>query len=444
MVVTGNLRSPGPVWQGWRVTNERGARQLVTTSVVAALLAALGALATVLFIRVLHAVIELVWTTIPDRLGVSGQGWTYILPVCALGGVLVGIARHFLGEWPRSLEESLEDFKRDRAFDYTHLLQAVVIALLSLGFGAALGPEAALTALIGGLCSWMALLIKANAAGRDTLTYLGIVGSLGALFGTAGAAALPLDDPGRREIKRLWVIVPGVIAAGVGAFVFSKLSGTGGYFHFNYPPYSFNAIDLLYALVPMVGGVVIAILLVVVGQAVADAFRRVPNKVVQSLLGGIGLGLLGTLTSYALFSGHEGIQELINETDLSAGRFAGLALVKVAAVAVCIGSGWKGGRFFPIMFAGAAIGLAMGPLVASMPPVVGLCAGMTAAVAGLLRKPLAAVILMLFLFPVALYPVVVVTGMVAGVIGQRLEARFPALAGTGTPEGDTSAASPPA
>jgi H+/Cl- antiporter ClcA len=432
------------VWQGVVVTNERQGPNLLTTSVVAALLAALGALATVVFIRVLHAVIEVVWTTVPGWFGTSEQQWTYVVPVCVLGGLLVGVARHFLGEWPRSLEQSLDDFRRDRAFDYRHLGQAVVIALLSLGFGASLGPEAALTALIGGLCSWMAMLIKANAVGRDTLTYLGIVGSLGALFGTAGAAALPLDDADRDQIKRIWIIVPGIVAAGVGAFVFEKLSGTGGYFHFNYPPYSFSAVDLLYALVPMAAGTAIAVLLLAVRRGADAVFTRIPNKVVQSLLGGLGLGLLGVVTTYALFSGHEGIQDLVNDMDQSAGWFAGVALVKIVAIVVCLSSGWKGGQFFPIMFAGAAIGLAVAAAAPSVLPMVGLCAGMTAAVGGLLRKPVPAVILMLFLFPFALYPVVILTGLISGLIGKRLEGRFPALVGTPSPDDAPSGASPAA
>jgi hypothetical protein len=58
---------------------------------------------------------------------------------------------------------------------------------------------------------------------------------------------------------------------------------------------------------------------------------------------------------------------------------------------------------------------------------VGLAGAMTAAVAALIRRPLAAGLLMLFLFPYDLYPVVAVAAVVGAGIAKLLVQRFPAL-----------------
>ena len=79
----------------------------------------------------------------------------YTLLLCTIGGVLVGLCAKYLGDYPKDLETSVGQFKRTKQFDDRHLVQGVVASLASLGFGAALGPEAALVSLVGGLSTWI-------------------------------------------------------------------------------------------------------------------------------------------------------------------------------------------------------------------------------------------------------------------------------------------------
>ena len=139
------------------------------------------------------------------------------------------------------------------------------------------------------------------------------------------------------------------------------------------------------------------------------------------------LGLLGAWSWLVLFSGHEGIQVVIDDAGLSVGFLLAVALAKVLATTALLGTGWKGGRFFPVMFAGAAAGLALAGLVSGVDPMVGLAVTMTTAIAVLIRRPVGAILLMLFLFPLALYPVVVVGGLLGGMGARRLEQRRPGL-----------------
>jgi hypothetical protein len=68
------------------------------------------ALVTVGIVELLEATHDIVWGSLPTALGTDPFSVVYVLPVCALGGVLVGLARRTLGEHPEPLEEALERF----------------------------------------------------------------------------------------------------------------------------------------------------------------------------------------------------------------------------------------------------------------------------------------------------------------------------------------------
>jgi H+/Cl- antiporter ClcA len=405
-------------------------RWLTVLAAVAVVLGGVGALVTVGFIKLLEWFTDLLWTDFADAVGATTADWWFVVPVCVVGGVLVGLCGRFLGDWPKQLETALADFRRDRVFDYRHLPNSLVASLVALTFGAALGPEAALVAIIGGLASWIGRIIGVGERAAESLNYVGVMAALGTLFGTAGAAALPLEAVDERPPlgRRLVLLLPGVAAAGAGALLFSALSSGGGYFDYTFRAYDFALSDLLWAMVAAAAGAVVAVALVSWSKVVAvPAARLTSHPEVLGALGGLALGLLASASALVLFSGHEGIQELIDDTDATTTFLVAISAAKVGAIGPLLAAGWKGGRFFPIMFAGAAAGLAVAGAFPDGAAMVGLAGAMTAAVAGLLRRPLAAGLLMLFLFPYDLYPVVAVAAVVGAGIAKLLLRRFPAL-----------------
>ena len=409
--------------------DDGGVGSLARTTVVAAALGLGGALVTVAFLAVLREIHEALWQDLPDALGIGYGAAAFVIPVCVVGGVLVGVCRHLLGEYPVGLEEALVSFRETRTFDHRHLPQAAVTSFVSLGFGAALGPEAALVSLVGGLSSWISQVIKLNARAASDVEYIGVSGALGALFGSAGVAALAFDEEhATRDPKRALIVIPGLAAAGVGLLVFRFFDSGPGYFDYTFPAYDFAATDLAWALLAVLVGVAVATAYLLLERAFDAAAPLLgPNRVVQSGVGGLLFGLLATTSTLVLFSGHEGVQELLDDPGATVGFLAAIAVAKLTATTLLLATGWKGGRFFPVMFAGAAAGLALAGAVGGVDPMVGLAAAMTVAIAVLIRKPAGAILLMLFLFPVDLWPVVVLGGLLAGVAAQRLERRHPAL-----------------
>jgi H+/Cl- antiporter ClcA len=405
-------------------------RWLVVVAGVAVVLGGAGALVTVGFIKVLEWLTDLLWTDLADALGATTGDWQFVIPVCIVGGVAVGMCARFLGDWPKDLEQALADFRRDRTFDYRHLPNSLVASLVALSFGAALGPEAALVAIIGGLSSWIHRIIGLGERAAESLGYVGVMAALGTLFGTAGAAALPLEvgDEPTPLGRRLVLLLPGVAAAGAGALIFSALSSGEGYFDYTFRAYEFAFSDLLWAVAAAAVGAAVSVALLASSRLVrVPAMRLTARPEVLGALGGLGLGLLASASALVLFSGHDGIQELIDDTNASTAFLVGISAAKVGAIALLLAAGWKGGRFFPIMFAGAAAGLAIAGAFPDGAAMVGLAGAMTAAVAALIRRPLAAGLLMLFLFPYDLYPVVAVAAVVGAGIAKLVVQRFPAL-----------------
>lgn len=70
------------------------------------------------------------------------------------------------------------------------------------------------------------------------------------------------------------------------------------------------------------------------------------------LIGGIGLGVFGTLLPMSLFSGeNEMIQIVETYTGYHAAVLLLIGFVKIFLINLCVESGWMGGFFFPIIFA---------------------------------------------------------------------------------------------
>ena len=108
-----------------------------------------------------------------------------------------------------------------------------------------------------------------------------------------------------------------------------------------------------------------------------DGPAEVGSGVVLGLVGAIG----GPIT---LFKGLQQMGELVqNRADYSPGQLALIAVVKFVALLVAASAGFRGGRVFPSVFIGAALGTLAAALVPGIPLQVAVASavlGMTLAV----------------------------------------------------------------
>jgi len=208
---------------------DKEALAYVKTLVLAALLGFPVAFAAVLFQTVIHDVIHLVWEEIPDELGWSEpRGW-YVVLVPAVAGLLVAAAVRLPGHGGHS---PLEGLGAD-PIPPIALASILPAALATLGLGLVLGPEAPLIALGLGLGALAVKVIRMEGTGAQLLVLAGAFSAVAALFGgplvaafllievTAASGKIPAEQIGR-------ALLPGFVAAGTGAMVFTGVADWPG------------------------------------------------------------------------------------------------------------------------------------------------------------------------------------------------------------------------
>lgn len=331
---------------------------------------------------------DVLWETLPDALGIGRWSVAWTMVVLTTTGIAVGLVvwKVHGHAGPDPATTGLVDAPLPAG-----VVPGLLVATgLALAGGVSLGPENPITAVNIALAYWLGRRLLPGSPAQ-VWAALGAAGTVGALFGTPVAAALILTEslvsaprpqtPDGRS-PSLWdqLFAP-LVAAGAGG-VTAKLLGAPA-FGIPLPPFEGpHWGDLLSALL-------IAPLAALLGMAAVYAFPHVhrvfhllPHPVLALTLGGVVLGLLGALGGrLTLFKGLEEVGELAADPAAhSAGSLVLMSVVKLVAVMVACGSGFRGGRIFPSVFAGVAFGLAACALV----PAVQLPVGVTCGVLGVL------------------------------------------------------------
>jgi H+/Cl- antiporter ClcA len=383
--------------------DERALRYL-RTLVYAALLGIPVAFAAVFFQTAIHDVEHVVWEVVPDELGWSEPAGWYVVGVLGLAGALVAAACRLPGHGGHSPLEGLS-IEGVAPRDVWSILLA---ALASLALGAVLGPEAPLIALGLVLGIVASRLMRMAGTEGQLLAFAGAFAAIAALLGGPLVAAFMLFEiatsKGMIPAPALGrALLPGFVAAGSGALVFTGIEGWPGLHQASLkipslPAYDTVQISDLAWSFPLA----IAVAAVVVGfrhlahEVAARGPRRLELKLVAA---GLLIGVLAVVFRAAtdrpvelvLFSGQGVLPEIVAEG--SAGVLGFLVLMKGLAYALSLGGGFRGGPIFPAL----AIGLAMCVLAADILPGLALtpavAVGAAAATSAVLRIPFTAVLL---------------------------------------------------
>jgi H+/Cl- antiporter ClcA len=166
-------------------------------------------------------------------------------------------------------------------------------------------------------------------------------------------------DPGDRRIP-LWdrLFLP-LVSATVGSVVTLSLSDLS--LAIDVPQYAFQPGDLAIGLAIAVAAAVVGVVAAAVFVPLHRMFLRLRDPLLRLTVGGMLLGVLGVIGGpLSLFKGLEQMKELPEKAGtMTALALLGLGLIKVVALLVAATSGFRGGRIFPALFAGVALGFAV-------------------------------------------------------------------------------------
>ena len=213
---------------------------------------------------------------------------------------------------------------------------------------------------------------------------------------TAASGRIPAADLGR-------ALLPGFVAAGTGALVFTGVDGWQGLHQASLalpelPAYETVRIaDLAWCLVVAAAVAVVVVALRHLAHAVAwrASIRPLPTLVVAGVLvGSLAVAfrqLADRPVDLVLFSGQSTLPAVAVEG--SAGVLLLLVLAKGLAYALSLGAGFRGGPVFPAIALGVALGVAAANILPGLETTPAIATGIAAGTAAVLRVPFTAVLL---------------------------------------------------
>jgi len=404
-------------------------RSYVGLLVLATIIGMPVAAAAYFFLAAVHWLQGWIFTDIPKGLGFGSEPlWWPILPL-VLAGLLVALTIKYL---PGTGGHSPADGFKVGAGPATpiELPGIILAALATLSLGVVLGPEAPLIAIGGGLGVCAVRLVKRDAPARAS-AMIAAAGSFAAISALLGSpllgAFLLMEASGLGGAMLELVLVPGLLAAGVGFLIFVGLDHATG----------LGTFSLAIPNLPHVGSptlaefgwaIAIGLLATLLGSgirwlALAIRPRVEPRMVLATPVVGLAIAGLaiafaagtGKGTSLVLFDGQSALGPFLTH---SASYTVGALLLLLACKGLAYGaslSSFRGGPVFPSMFLGAAAGVVLSHLP-GLPLVPAAAMGIGAMCTVMLRLPLTSVLLATLLLSsdgLAVMPEVIVAVAVA-------------------------------
>lgn len=345
------------------------ARTMLLLSLPAVAIGIASSLILIVVMKIASVLQNLLWQRLPGTLGIAQDSPLWIIGVLTLTGIAVGLVIRFSQghAGPDPVCEPLIG----APVPPSALPGLIVALILGLAGGVSLGPEhpimtvnIALAVAIGAR-----LLPRVN---RMEWTILASAGTIGALFGTPVAAALIFSQTlnGSSEVP-LWdrLFAP-LMAAAAGALT------TGLFFHphFSLPIAHYGQMEMT----DILSGAIVAAIAIAAGMVAVWCLPRLhammhqmKNPVLVLGIGGFILGILGVIGGpVSLFKGLDEMQQIVANQAFSTSDYFLLAVIKLAALVVAAASGFRGGRIFPAVFVGVALGLMLHEHVPAVPAAI--------------------------------------------------------------------------
>jgi CIC family chloride channel protein len=372
-------------------------RFLLATQVVIGALCGLAAF-------VFHALVRRMQSLLIDpalaRAGPARIVLVIAVPAAAAFAIALLIRRWAPGAGGANLARVRRAYGQDpELLDFRSVTATFFLTPVSLGAGAPLGPEGPIVVVASGVSAGVARLLRLPRKVVRGMIPAGTAAGIAAIFNApiTGVVFALEEVLGTAEKG----VLGGAIVAAVAAAVV-ETALLGGRPVLGARPAEWSGIRALvgFALLGVLAGAASGI-----AMRAIDALKRrmrtaIPGGALRAAAGGATIGLLGLLSPRILGVGYGTVSYW-----LAGGGAAGPAALafgaKTAGFVVALSCGVIGGTFAPSLFMGAALGAALSHALQYVFPGAGIdsgayaLAGMGAFFAGVLRCPIAAVLIVI-------------------------------------------------
>lgn len=345
------------------------ARTMLLLSTPALIIGIASSLVLIVVMKVASVLQQFLWERLPVSIGIAQDSALWIIGMLTLTGIMVGLViRYSQGHaGPDPACEPLIGMPVP-----TSAIPGLLAALiLGLAGGVSLGPEHPIMTVNIALAVALGSHMFPRIAKLDW-TILASAGTIGALFGTPVAAALVFSQTlnSSNEVP-LWdrLFAP-LMAAAAGSLTTSLFFHP----HFSLPIAHYTQMHLI----DILSGAVVAAIAIAAGMVAVwclprlhRLMHRLKHPVLILGVGGFILGILGVIGGpLTLFKGLDEMQQMAFSQTLGTSDYFMLAVIKLAALVVAAASGFRGGRIFPAVFVGVALGLMLHAHVEAVPAAI--------------------------------------------------------------------------
>ena len=351
-------------------------KRLLALSLPALLIGVGSALGLIVLDLAALALEDLLWEVLPATTGIDPDGAGWIIGILTGAGLATGLIVRF-APGHAGPDPATESFFPP-PMPLSTLPGLAAAAILTLATGVSLGPEAPIITINVALAVWICRRLVPKIPTRLVVLMV-VTGTFGALFGSPVGAALLVTSVAATIASKelLWdrLFAP-LVSAAAGSIV--MLLSHHGSLALPLPAVELDILpDLGIAIVVAAVAIVVGLGLLYAFPLAHRLFHRWRDPILPLTVAGLLLGILGALGGpITLFKGLDQMAQLAEQADdFTPGQLALIVLVKLAALLIAGAAGFRGGRVFPAVFIGAAVGVLAYALFPGIPLTLAISAG---------------------------------------------------------------------
>lgn len=325
------------------------------------------------------------------------SAWWQVIGLMSVGGLVIGLIIHFISE-PGEMELVVNNIRFNGGkLETRYNPSMIATSAIGIGVGGSAGPEAPMVQVIGSIGSWMAKKLKIKGEDHRSMSIAGMASGFTSLFGAPlGGSLFALEIMHHKHVVEYYqALIPAFVSSGTSYIVFVIIThlGLAPAWTLPIPPSQPGVLDFFWAMLYGAAGALVGWGIIWVFRHFHKVYKKISLPIyIQTLIGGLLLGIMGWLLPITRFFGHYELNKLLSGT-FALKILVIVLIVKIVSMALTVTSGWRGGFIIPLFFIGATLGLVVYRLYPNQDLALAVVCCMAAVNACVTRTPISTIIL---------------------------------------------------